>query len=70
MSKITRRAAAAGAVATGIAAPSVLRAQGAFPNIGQPLKFVVGFPAGAIVGVAELAWDVEDLPAHRALEAT
>ncbi len=47
MSRITRRtfAAGVGAVAGGLAAPAVLRAQG-FPGAGQQIKFIVGFPAG------------------------
>ena len=70
MSRITRRtfAAGVGAVAGGLAAPAVLRAQG-YPGAGQTIRFIVGFPAGGaqdIVGrvVAEriaALWNIPTL---------
>lgn len=46
MTRITRRTFTAGAVAAGLGAPHVLRAQGAFPAPGATIRFIVGFPAG------------------------
>jgi len=45
LSKITRRTFSAGMAAATMAAPHLVRAQGAYPA-GQQLKFIVGFPAG------------------------
>ena len=45
MTRITRRTFSAGALATGIASPSIARAQQAYPA-GLQIRFVVGFPAG------------------------
>ncbi len=45
MTRISRRSFAAG-LAGAVAAPSVLRAQAAYPAPGQTIKIVVGFPPG------------------------
>ncbi len=44
MARITRRTFSTGALAAGLAAPSIARAQG-YPGT-QQIKFIVGFPAG------------------------
>jgi tripartite-type tricarboxylate transporter receptor subunit TctC len=46
MTRLTRRSFSAGALAAGIAAPHVARAQAAYPAPGSTLKIVVGFPPG------------------------
>ena len=43
--KLTRRAVSAGILATGLMPASAARAQQRFPG-GQPIKVIVGFPAG------------------------
>ncbi len=45
MTRITRRTFSAGALAAGVASPSIARAQQAYPA-GLQVRFVVGFPAG------------------------